>query len=176
MLWLTELLFRLRTAEWFLIIKNLSWVFKLPDELNFFSHFEQLNGFSSVWILSCVFKCCDWLNFFAHFAEWFLATVDSFVSLQIMFTLRTAEWFISVWIFSCELLFKLWSAEFFSSVRIISRVFKCCDWLILFSHFEQLNGFSSVWIISRFFKCCDCQIHDVIKIVSCTHTWGQLHF
>ena len=31
----------------------LSWVLcKLPDSLNFLSHFEQLNGFSLVWILS----------------------------------------------------------------------------------------------------------------------------
>ena len=58
----------------------------------------------------------------------------------------------------------------FSSVWIFSRFSKCFDWLTFFSHFEQLNGFSSVWIISRAFKCCDCQIHDVMKIFSCTCT------
>ena len=84
MLWLTELLFTLRTAEWFLISMKsfmglqITWwteflltlwtaeclvismnSFMCCDRLKFFSHFEQLNDFSSVWIISCVFKCCD---------------------------------------------------------------------------------------------------------------------
>ena len=69
MLWLTELLFTLRTAEWFLISMKSFMGLQITWWTEFFSLFEQLNGFSSVWILSCVFKYCDWLNIFLHFEQ-----------------------------------------------------------------------------------------------------------
>ena len=49
----------------FLPVSILSLVYELC------SHWEQLYGFLSVWNLSWVFKIPDELNFFSHFAEWF---------------------------------------------------------------------------------------------------------
>ena len=47
----------------------LSWLFKLPACVNVLSHFEQLNYFSSVRILSWLFKLLDVANFFSHFVQ-----------------------------------------------------------------------------------------------------------
>ena len=40
----------------------LSWIFKVPALTNFLSHYEQLKGFSPVWILSCTLNVTDSLK------------------------------------------------------------------------------------------------------------------
>ena len=114
--------------------------------------------FSSVLIFSCVFKCCERMNFFSNFEQlngfssvWIISLVFQCSDWLYFFSnFEAAEWFFI-------------GMNFFTFLQML--------WLTdLFSHFEQLNGFSSVWIISRAFKCCDCQIHDVMKIFSCTCT------
>ena len=66
--WLTEILVTLWAAGWFIFSMN-SFMSLPSTAIWEFTQFEQLKGFSSVWILSCVFKCCDWLNFFSHFEQ-----------------------------------------------------------------------------------------------------------
>ena len=82
----------------------LSCFIRLLEALNALSHFEQLNGFSSLWILSWAFKLPNVLNFLLHFEQ----------------------------------------LKGFSSVWILSWVFK---WSVLLNdlpHFEQLMGFLKV--------------------------------
>ena len=56
-----------------LVVSHQVWILscflRWPESLNFFSHFEQLNGFSSVWILSCLFKLPACANIFSHFEQ-----------------------------------------------------------------------------------------------------------
>ena len=79
----------------------ISCLFQALLSENFFSHFEQLNGFSSVWILSCCLQML-WLAellFTLWAAEWFFIRMNSSMCLQIVWT--------------AELLFTLWAAEWF---------------------------------------------------------------
>ena len=85
----------------------LSWVFKWLDVEHLKSHFEQVNGFSPVWTLSWFFKSLTLVNVLSHFEQ----------------------------------------INGFSSVWILSWVFKCAAWLNFLAQLEQLNGFSSVWIL-----------------------------
>ena len=108
---------------------------------NFLLHFEQLNGFSSVWILSCIFKAPSRLNVFSH-----LEQLNGFSLVW------TRSWPFK-W---CNLLNFLSHSEQlygFSPVWILSCVFKPHDVLNLKSHLEQVYGFSPVWILSWIFKC-----------------------
>ena len=57
----------------------LSWVFKLPFCVKVLSHFEQLNGFSSVCILSWVFKLPSCVKVLSHFEQ-----LNSFSSVYIL--------------------------------------------------------------------------------------------
>ena len=71
-LWITGLckfLATLRAAECFIISVDSFGVFKWPACVNCLSHFEQLNGFSSVWILSWVIKLWSRLNFFEQIEQ-----------------------------------------------------------------------------------------------------------
>ena len=168
--WWTEFLLTLRTAEWFFISMNsfmplpsipsenlfshfeqlngfstvwtLSCVIKLCERLNFFSHFKHLNGFSLVWILSCIFKCCDWLNFFHTLSSWMVFHRYEFfcVSSNCVNT-WTSFHTLSTWMVFHQ-------HEFF-------HVSSNAEWLNFFSHFEQLNGFSSIWILLWCFKLCE---------------------
>ena len=45
----------------------ISCFLKWADQGNFFSHIEQLNGFSLSWILSCLFKSLPWKTFLSQF-------------------------------------------------------------------------------------------------------------
>ena len=122
---LTKFLVTLWAAEWFIFSMN-SFMSLPSTAIWEFTQFEQLKGFSSVWILSCVFKCCDWLNFFSHFEQLnsFSSVFQALLSENLFSHFEQLNGFSSVWILSC--------------------VFKRCDGLNLFSHFEQLNGFISM--------------------------------
>ena len=47
----------------------LSWIFNLLDSRNFLSHFEQLKGFSSEWILWCIFKLLNVEYLYSHIEQ-----------------------------------------------------------------------------------------------------------
>ena len=99
------------TAEWFVISVDFFMSLQLPHVVIFSSHFEQLDGLSSVWIFSWAFnivmrgtslrtlsswmvshQCgflhessttwCGELLFALWAAEWFLISVDSFMPLN----------------------------------------------------------------------------------------------
>ena len=115
MLWLTELFSHFKQLNGFSSVWILMCVFKLCEHLNFFSHFKHLNGFSSAWILPCVFKC--WMTellFTLWAAEWFFINMNSSMCLQIVWT--------------PELLFTLWAAEWFF---ISMNTFMCLQMLWL---------------------------------------------
>ena len=115
MLWLTELFSHFKQLNGFSSVWILLCVFKLCEHLNFFSHFKHLNGFSSAWILPCVFKC--WMTellFTLWAAEWFFINMNSSMMLQIVWT--------------PELLFTLWAAEWFF---ISMNTFMCLQMLWL---------------------------------------------
>jgi hypothetical protein len=51
------------------------------NRVNVFSHMEQANGFSPVWILSCLFKPCKCFLTYGT-GKWLLSCVDPFIYLQ----------------------------------------------------------------------------------------------
>ena len=61
--------FHVEQVNGFSSVWILSCFLRLLDCLNDLSHFEQLNGFSPVWILSWVFKWLDTPNFLSHFEQ-----------------------------------------------------------------------------------------------------------
>ena len=112
--WCWTLVVTLWTAEWFLTCVNSFMSLQpQPDCLNFLTHFEQLNGFSSVWILSCLFKWLAWLNFLSHIEQ-----LNGFSSV----------WILS-WVFKAldvvNVLSHFEQLYGFSSVWILLWVFKC---------------------------------------------------
>ena len=119
---LTKIFVTLWAAEWFIFSMN-SFMSLPSTAIWEFTQFEQLKGFSSVWILSCVFKWCDWLNFFSHFEQ--LNGFSSALIISCPFQALLSE----------NLFSHFEQLNGFSSVWILSCVFKCCDGLNLFSHF-----------------------------------------
>ena len=55
----------------------LSCFSRLPESLNALLHFEQWNGFSSEWILSCFFKWEVCLNFLSHINKTLILSICS---------------------------------------------------------------------------------------------------
>ena len=114
------------------------WTFIMA--LNFFSHFQQLNGFPLVWICSWVFKAHDVVNFLSNFKQ-----LNGFPLVWILSC-------IFKWLACVSFLLHLEQPNGFSSVWILLRVFKWHTGVNCSSHFEQLNSFSSAWILSWAFK------------------------